>query len=275
MAGVIRSWLAPTRPDQPPRVLDQRERRLLGFEVVLLVFVAFGTSAIRSVLSLLEILLRPEPMSDQAVAMNPPQAEYPVIDFLRQLVDDGYLIALGLLALVLLARAGATTIGIGPSAIGLDRRRPFRDLGAGALLAIGIGVAGLGLYLASHALGFSVTVQPAPLDGSWWRIVVLVSEAVGNAWAEEVVVVGYLLTRLRQFGLAENASLLISALLRGSYHLYQGFGGFVGNLIMGLIFGRLWQKTNRLWPLVVTHTLLDVGAFVGYALVKPYADWLP
>ena len=27
--------------------------------------------------------------------------------------------------------------------------------------------------------------------------------------------------------------LIVSALIRGSYHLYQGFGGFVGNLIMG------------------------------------------
>ena len=35
-----------------------------------------------------------------------------------------------------------------------------------------------------------------------------------------------------------------SAVLRGSYHLYQGFGGFVGNIVMGLVFGRVWQRTD-------------------------------
>ena len=38
-----------------------------------------------------------------------------------------------------------------------------------------------------------------------------------------------------------------STLLRGSYHLYQGLGGFVGNLVMGLVFGRVWQRQGRLW----------------------------
>lgn len=64
-------------------------------------------------------------------------------------------------------------------------------------------------------------------------------------------------------------------MLRGSYHLYQGFGGFVGNLVMGLVFGRVWQKTNRLWPLVAAHTLFDVVSFVGYSLLKGHISWLP
>ena len=73
--------------------------------------------------------------------------------------------------------------------------------------------------------------------------------------------------RLRQLGRTENTSLVISAVLRGSYHLYQGFGGFIGNVVLGLVFGRVWQKTNRLWPMVLAHTILDVVSFVGYALL--------
>ena len=61
----------------------------------------------------------------------------------------------------------------------------------------------------------------------------------------------------------------VSALVRGSYHLYQGFGGFVGNLIMGVIFGLCYLRWRRVGPLVVAHTLLDVAAFVGYALLAP------
>ena len=68
--------------------------------------------------------------------------------------------------------------------------------------------------------------------------------------------------------------ILVSAVIRGSYHLYQGFGGFVGNLIMGVIFGLIYLRFKRVAPLVVAHTLLDVAAFVGYALVAPHVSWL-
>ena len=63
-------------------------------------------------------------------------------------------------------------------------------------------------------------------------------------------------------------------LIRGSYHLYQGFGGFVGNLVMGIIFGWFYTRTRRVMPLVVAHTILDVVAFVGYALLKDRLGWL-
>ena len=64
-------------------------------------------------------------------------------------------------------------------------------------------------------------------------------------------------------------------MLRGSYHLYQGFGGFIGNAVMGLVFGYYWQRTGRLWPLVIAHSLIDIVAFVGYGLLKGHVGWLP
>ena len=116
--------------------------------------------------------------------------------------------------------------------------------------------------------------MPSTLTDTWWRVPVLVVSARGNAWAEEALVIGYLLTRLRQLGLRENSPVISAAVLRGSYHLYQGFGGFVGNLVLGLVFGRVWQQTNRLWPMVVAHTLLDVVSFVGYALLASHLSFL-
>ncbi len=35
---------------------------------------------------------------------------------------------------------------------------------------------------------------------------------------------------------------------------------------MGLVFGYVWLRTGRLWPLIVAHALIDAVAFVGYAL---------
>ena len=110
---------------------------------------------------------------------------------------------------------------------------------------------------------------------SWWRVPILVLSAIANSGAEEVLVVAYLITRLRTLGWSENKSLLASSLLRGSYHLYQGFGGGVGNVIMGLVFGRYWQRTGKLWPLVIAHALIDMVAFIGYALLRDHVSWLP
>jgi membrane protease YdiL (CAAX protease family) len=63
--------------------------------------------------------------------------------------------------------------------------------------------------------------------------------------------------------------------LRGGYHLYQGLSGFAGNLVMGVIFGAVFQRTRRVLPLIIAHTLLDAVAFVGYVLLHGHVSWLP
>ena len=102
---------------------------------------------------------------------------------------------------------------------------------------------------------------------------VLVLSAAQNAVLEEVVVVGYLLTRLEQKGVGARWAVGISAVVRGSYHLYQGFGGFVGNIVMGVVFALVWRRWRRVRPLVVAHALIDIVAFVGYALLKDHLPW--
>ncbi|MPZ80761.1 MAG: CPBP family intramembrane metalloprotease [Actinophytocola sp.] len=243
---------------------------MIVVELVIVFTVTLGLSGLRSLVSLLDSLLRPEPLADQQVALNVPQADVQLLDLVRQLLSAAQLFAWGALGLYLLWRAG-----IRLRAIGLDRSRPGKDLLGGAGLAALIGIPGLAFYFLARAVGANLTVLPSTLDDTWWRPIVLTVAAAANAWAEEVLVVGYLITRLRQLGRHENASLVIAAVLRGSYHLYQGFGGFLGNVVMGLVFGRVWQRTNRLWPLVIAHTLLDVVAFVGYALLRGAVSWLP
>ena len=146
---------------------------------------------------------------------------------------------------------------------------------AAAWLALGVGTVGVVFYLATFALGTNLTVVAQSLPGEWWRVPVLVLAAAQNAVLEELVVLGFVQVRLRQLGLGDSAAIGLAALLRGSYHLYQGLGGFVGNLAMGLLFGWLFRRWGRVAPFVVAHTLLDVGAFVGYAVLAGRVDWLP
>ncbi|MBV8542706.1 MAG: CPBP family intramembrane metalloprotease, partial [Pseudonocardiales bacterium] len=215
-------------------VTDPQQRRALVVEIVVLLAVTLGLSGLRSLLALLDALLAPGSLADQSVAINAPVRRTELLDLAYQLTGVTQLLAWGALGGYLLWRGG-----IAPRDLGLGRQPTGRDAGLGVGLAAVIGVPGLGLYLLAHAAGLNLTVLPSALADTWWRVPVLVASAVANALAEELLVVGYLITRLRQLGSGEGGAVLASAALRGSYHLYQGFGGFLGNLVMGLGFGRL------------------------------------
>jgi membrane protease YdiL (CAAX protease family) len=194
----------------------------------------------------------------------------PLLDLFLQLVSIASGAAPVLLAFYLLARGGER-----PSAIGVDRSQPWRDLLRGAVLAALIGGSGLGLYFIAYKSGISLNIVAESLPNVWWRIPVLILSALQNGLLEEVLVTGYLLSRLRKLGVRPARAVAISAVLRGSYHLYQGFGGFIGNAVMGVIFGTLFLRWRRATPMIIAHTLIDAVAFVGYALLAGHVSWLP
>jgi hypothetical protein len=261
-----------------PVPLPGRERFALRVEIAIVLVVTFGASGANAALSLIQSALAPGGLGGQSVALNPSRAAQSTIDLLFQLLGALSLLGWGALGGYLLWRSG-----IGPRAVGLGRIRLRGDVLPGMVLAAVIGLPGLGLYLIAHALGVSVTIVPSSLGDHWWRLPMLVLAAAANAVAEEVVVVGYLITRLRTLGWPEHRAIGASALLRGSYHLYQGLGGGLGNLVMGLVFGTYWARTTagptkgpaRLWPLVLAHALIDSVAYIGYTVLHGHVSWLP
>ena len=82
----------------------------------------------------------------------------------------------------------------------------------------------------------------------------LVLSAFANAALEEIVLVGYLGSRVRELGGSAPLAIGVSAIVRALYHLYQGLSGFLGNLVMGAIFATYFQRTGRVVPLIVAHT---------------------
>jgi membrane protease YdiL (CAAX protease family) len=243
-------------------------RRTLRVEVVIVLAVTFGQSAVAAILQLVDAVLRT--LSKQKIPLIPRRSYFDLIDLGLNLVSIAGLLAWGALGLYLLARSD-----IRPRDIGLRRPRWGADVLGGVGLAALIGVPGLGLYALARALGLSAAVVPTTLTDTWWRIPVLILAAFANGWAEEVIVVGYLMTRLRQLGMGSIGTLVCSSALRGAYHLYQGFSAGLGNFAMGIVFGLVWRRSGRLWPLIVAHGLIDTVAFVGYALVADHLGWLP
>ncbi|TWE10443.1 CPBP family intramembrane glutamic endopeptidase [Rudaeicoccus suwonensis] len=264
--GVLRNlWRGPLRV---PR--SRQSPRMIVIETVLLLLVSLGSSAIYSILSIIRALQSNVALNQQTSSLNNAQASQSWLDLIYQLVGVGLGVIPAIFAIYLLSREIRRPLRY----LGLDRSRRIPDTVLACLLAAVIGLPGLALYVAARDLGFNTTVVAANLGNTWWALPVLVLSAIQNAALEEVVMVGYLYTRWSQAGWRLPVIIVTSAVIRGSYHLYQGFGGFLGNIVMGLILGTVYVRTRRVLPLVITHSILDTVAFVGYALLHTHVSWL-
>jgi membrane protease YdiL (CAAX protease family) len=239
------------------------DRRRIRTEIWIVLGLSLGQSGVYAVVSLVAKLTA-GPLREQTATLNASRSPREYLDLTYQLLGIGFALVPVALALYLLSLkpGGARRL------IGLDLGRPGRDLAAGAGLAALIGLPGIAIYLLGRELGVTATVVASGLDAYWWTAAVLVLAAVENALLEEVVVVGFLMTRLRELGWGAAAVIATSALVRGSYHLYQGIGPGLANVAMGVVFGWWYTRTGRVMPLVVAHALIDIVAFVGYAELK-------
>lgn len=247
-------------------------RRTLHLEMATVVFVSLGASAVWAILSLVEVLTRPEvKLSQTTTRMNTNRVPDRLwLDFLYQFAGVTLKLAPVVLVLYLLSRNHRWP----HRWIGFDLRRPVKDLLHGVLLAAVIGIPGLGIYLAGRELGINMTVAPANLKEVWWAVPMLIAAAIQNALLEEVVGPGYLITRMKEAGWASWLAVGATSLLRGLYHLYQGFGQFIGNFLMGVVFGAWFLRTRRVMPLVIAHGLIDIIVFVGFTYLKDSISWL-
>jgi membrane protease YdiL (CAAX protease family) len=256
---------------QPLDPLDPQAARLQRWEIVAVFAVSLGASGLYALVSFIGSLTAKQSLGKQTAVLNGTLAPgRPLLDLFLQLLNITLALGPVLLVLYLLARAGE-----GPSSIGLDARQPGRDLVRGAVLAALIGGSGLALYLIAFHIGVELNVVAENLPDIWWRIPVLLLSALQNATVEEVIVVGYLLSRLDRLGVRPSRAIALSALIRGSYHLYQGAGAFIGNAAMGAIFAIFYRRWGRVTPLIIAHFLIDAVTFVGYALLAGHVSWLP
>lgn len=267
VAGTRLDAITVLMPTDALTTLDDRAaRRRAGVEIWIVLGLSLGRSGVYALTNIVARLTSDTPLREQSATLNASQSPRPYLDLTYQLLSIGFALVPVALALYLLSARGRGAL----ARIGLDRASPLRDLGYGVALAAVVGIPGLGLYVGGRALGITVEIQAAMLDPYWWAIPVLVLSALQNGLLEEVIAVAYLTERLKDLRWTRVKIIVASALLRGSYHLYQGIGPFIGNVVMGVLF--TWFYTSRwgrrrVMPLVVAHTVLDVVAFVGYAFL--------
>ena len=254
----------------PLNPLDPKAARLQRWEIVAVFAVSLGASGVYALVSYIGSLTARQSLSKQTTVLNGTLAPgRPLLDLFSQLLNITLSLAPVFLVFYLLARSGER-----PSSIGADAREPGRDLARGAALAAVIGGTGLGLYLIAFHTGVELNVVAESLPAIWWRIPVLLLSAAHNAITEEVIMIGYLLSRLDRLGVRPGRAIVLSAVIRGSYHLYQGAGAFLGNAVMGLIFGYLYRRWGRVMPLIIAHFLIDVGAALAYLALHGHVSWI-
>lgn len=246
-------------------------RRVRRDELLLVLAVSLGASAVYAAVSLVAKMTAPGGLAEQTATLNQSVvADRPYLDLTYQLLG----IAVGVIPALFAVHLLRVDPGRPRLVLGLDRHRPGFDASTAVALAAGIGLPGLGLYVVARQLGLNAQVVPEQLPSVWWAVPVLVLSAAQNGVLEEVVAVGYLQTRMRQLGYGVYGAIGASASLRGSYHLYQGVGAFFGNVVMGVVFSLFFVRTRRILPLIIAHTILDVASFVGYALLRDRLTFL-
>lgn len=241
-------------------VTSTPSRGRLWWEIAIVLSLGLGQSAVYAIVAIINRLTREQSLSQQTATLNPSLSDREIFDLIYQVLDIAFSLAPVLLVCFLLWMPQRPHL----ARLGLQGARPVSDGIRGLVLAAIIGAGGIAVYLGARALDLGVTVNPAGLTSHWWTIPVLLLSALRAGLQEELVVIGYLFARLRDLGWGTWQIIVGSALLRGTYHLYQGFGGFVGNVLMGLIFGWLYARWGRVLPFVIAHVVIDAAIFVGY-----------
>jgi membrane protease YdiL (CAAX protease family) len=246
MAPNVASWEV-AQPTDPVVLVEGPERKSLVVETWFVMLAFLLPSVTGAVVVLVQHVSGVGNITRFPVIV----AGHPLTNLLVGILSYLSVAAMVPLALLLLTRTGQPPkiLGLGPPSFVLDVWPS------------------LGLVLASFASEFvlAIVLSPVLAHGTnkiavgkvpgYYVIWGLAISAV-TAIAEEVLVNGYLITRLSQFGWTPKAALILSLTLRTSYHVYYGVG-FVLTIPFGYFVTRSFQKHHRLNRSIAAHFIFD------------------
>ncbi len=85
-----------------------------------------------------------------------------------------------------------------------------------------------------------------------------------NSAYEEFLLIGYLFKRFEKFN--PFFIVLISFLVRASYHTYQGWENLPMVLSISIVFGIYYIKYKKLWPIIIAHGIGNLYFFLNEQL---------
>lgn len=280
--------------------------RVVWWEIIIVLALSLGRSAVYAVVDLVQNLMT-APLGEQTTTMNPPLANEELFDLLRQLLSIGFSLVPVLLVCHLVwiyGRNPFRTFGLDFRRFWTDAGLGvtlFAVMGAGTLAVYALGRSlGLTTALVGSAMNEYWWTTPVLVLSALRHS--LIEEVIVLAWLLDRI--GYLqqlrharvsgerrdghgsgTTGLSTASLNTTATgaylpgasmqgigpvvlvVFVSAVVRASYHLYQGFGPGIGNLVMGVVFALIYLRYRRVMPFVYAHLLLDVAGFAGYPLL--------
>lgn len=144
-----------------------------------------------------------------------------------------------------------------------------RDL-ARALLAL------LAVFAVNAVLAMGVmAVSPAVMEDHHQRLAQVADLLVGDlpliavaaamlfvGFYEEAMARGLLLHRSLALLSGVWGPVLLSAVLFGMGHFYQGWLGILQTTLVGVVFARLTLHWGTLWPVIIAHATLNTGALL-------------
>ena len=122
-------------------------------------------------------------------------------------------------------------------------------------------------YSSADALKSLSSFFPATWTERRWWVFVCITAGV----CEETLFRGFMLHYLHVIPWTLNLllALLISSVIFGFNHLYQGAGGVAGSSIVGFLFGLLFLLTGNLLLPIIFHGVMDLRMLV---ILRPPAD---
>lgn len=87
--------------------------------------------------------------------------------------------------------------------------------------------------------------------------------AITAGCCEEFLYRGFAMAAFARAGFSIWASIVVSSILFGVAHLYQGRGGLIGTGLLGLLFGVFRAFTASFLPVALWHAAVDIVAGVA------------
>jgi membrane protease YdiL (CAAX protease family) len=89
--------------------------------------------------------------------------------------------------------------------------------------------------------------------------------AVTAGICEEFIFRGFVIAALFGAGLSNWTAVIVSSLMFGAAHLYQGKGGSASTGLLGILFASVRIAYHSIFPVVIWHAVLDVVAGIAGA----------